>query len=141
MKAAVFDETGELALVERKLPDPKPGWVRLAVTAVGICGSDLNLLYGQRGTSRGVQPGHEVAGIIDAVGDGVALASGTHVVLEPVIGCGSCRYCRTGLHNLCPEMRICGFMSPGGMAEFLTVPADAPLCHANRCSGAYRSTR
>lgn len=125
MKAAVFDETGELALVERNLPDPKPGWVRLAVTAVGICGSDLNLLYGQRGTSRGVQPGHEVAGIIDAVGDGVALASGAHVVLEPVIGCGSCRYCRTGLHNLCPEMRICGFMRPGGMAEFLTVPADA----------------
>jgi len=125
MRAAVFDDAGELAIVDRGLPEPKPGWVRLAVTAVGICGTDLNMLYGQRGMSRGVQPGHEVAGIIDAVGDGVTLASGTAVALEPVIGCGQCRYCRTGLHNLCTTVRLCGFTRPGGMADFLTVPADA----------------
>jgi len=125
MKAAVFNDTGEIMVVERNLPEPKPGWVRLAVTAVGICGSDLNLLYGHTGMSKGVQPGHEVAGIIDAVGDGVMLKTGTPVTLEPVIGCGQCRYCRTGLHNLCVQMRLCGFTRPGGMADFLTVPADA----------------
>ena len=125
MKAAVFSDAGELGVVERKLPEPKPGWVRLAVTSVGICGSDLNLLYAQRGMSAGVQPGHEVAGIIDVVGDGVKLTSGASVVLEPLIGCGECRYCRTGLHNLCTSNRLCGFTRPGGMAEFLTVPADA----------------
>jgi threonine dehydrogenase-like Zn-dependent dehydrogenase len=125
MKAAVFNDIGELAVVERSLPDPKPGWVRLAITTVGICGSDLNLLYAHHGSSRGVQPGHEVAGVIDVVGDGVALKTGTAVALEPLVGCGTCRFCRTGLHNLCPDVRLCGFTRPGGMAEFLTVPADA----------------
>lgn len=124
MKAAVFDDTGQIALVDRGMPEPKPGWVRLAITAVGICGSDLNLLYAHAGMSKGVQPGHEVAGIIDAVGDGVALTTGTAVALEPLVGCGQCRYCRTGLHNLCVQVRLCGFTRPGGMAEFLTVPAD-----------------
>jgi L-iditol 2-dehydrogenase len=124
MKAAIFDDAGALAVVERGSPEPKPGWVRLAVSAVGICGTDLNLLYGKRGTSKGVQPGHEVAGIVDAVGDGVTIATGASVVLEPLVGCGTCRYCRTGLHNLCPTLRLCGFTRPGGMAEFVTVPAD-----------------
>lgn len=125
MKAAVFNDAGEIAVVERNLPEPKPGWVRLAITAVGICGSDLNLLYGHTGMSKGVQPGHEVAGIVDSIGDGVTLATGTPVTLEPLIGCGQCRHCRTGLHNLCVQLRLCGFTRPGGMADFLTVPADA----------------
>jgi threonine dehydrogenase-like Zn-dependent dehydrogenase len=55
----------------------------------------------------------------------VTLATGTAVTLEPLIGCGQCRSCRTGLHNLCTTVRLCGFTRPGGMAEFLTVPADA----------------
>jgi L-iditol 2-dehydrogenase len=75
--------------------------------------------------SKGVQPGHEVAGIVDAVGDGVTLPTGTPVALEPLLGCGQCRNCRMGLHNLCVQVRLCGFTRPGGMAEFLTVPADA----------------
>ena len=125
MRAAVFGDTGEIAVVERKQPEPRPGWVRLAISAVGICGSDLNLLYAHGGASIGVQPGHEVAGVVDAVGDGVELASGTSVALEPLVACGRCDFCRRGLHNLCPSVKLCGFTRPGGMAEFLTVPADA----------------
>jgi threonine dehydrogenase-like Zn-dependent dehydrogenase len=125
MRAAVFSDTGIIGLVDRRQPEPKPGWVRLAVSAVGICGSDLNLLYAHGGMSNGVQPGHEVAGIIDAIGDGVTLATGTSVALEPLVGCGACSFCRRGLHNLCPTVKLCGFTRPGGMAEFLTVPADA----------------
>jgi 2-desacetyl-2-hydroxyethyl bacteriochlorophyllide A dehydrogenase len=123
VRAAVFNDTGQIAIVERNQPEPRPGWVRLAISAVGICGSDLNLLYAHAGQSRGVQPGHEVAGIVDAVGDGVALESGAQVALEPLVGCGHCRHCRRGLHNLCPRVKLCGFTRPGGMAEFLTVPA------------------
>jgi threonine dehydrogenase-like Zn-dependent dehydrogenase len=124
MRAAVFGATGRIGLVDREPPQPRPGWVRLAVSAVGICGSDLNLLYSQGDLSRGVQPGHEVAGVVDAAGDGVALPMGTPVVLEPLVGCGECRHCRTGLPNRCVQSKLCGFTRPGGMAEFVHVPAD-----------------
>ncbi|MEQ8483631.1 MAG: alcohol dehydrogenase catalytic domain-containing protein [Pseudomonadales bacterium] len=129
MRAAVFGDTGQIGVVQKSPPEPKPGWVRLAVTASGICGSDLNLLYAHGNASVGVQPGHEVAGIVDALGDGLDGASGptlgSPVALEPLIGCGHCNACRRGRHNLCPSVRLCGFTRPGGMAEYLVVPADA----------------
>jgi threonine dehydrogenase-like Zn-dependent dehydrogenase len=103
MRAAVFGDTGTIGLVDRDPPEPRPGWVRLAVSAVGICGSDLNLLYANAGASRGVQPGHEVAGIVDCVGDGVAWSPGSRVALEPLVPCGACDWCRRGLRNLCPD--------------------------------------
>ncbi len=125
MRAAVFGDTGTIGLVDRDPPEPRPGWVRLAVSAAGICGSDLNLLYAHADASRGVQPGHEVAGFVESVGDGVALASGASVALEPLVPCGTCAWCRQGLRNLCPELKLCGFTRPGGLAEFVHVPADA----------------
>jgi threonine dehydrogenase-like Zn-dependent dehydrogenase len=134
MRAAVFGDTGLIGVVDRQRPEPKPGWVRLAVGAVGICGSDLNLLYAHGNASVGVQPGHEVAGRIDAVGDGVSLAAGTPVAVEPIIGCGTCPQCRRGAHNLCQRVLLCGFTRPGGMAEYLTVPADTLHVVADRLS-------
>ncbi|MEZ5560497.1 MAG: alcohol dehydrogenase catalytic domain-containing protein [Pseudomonadales bacterium] len=124
MKAAVFGEHGQIRVVERERPEPRPGWVVLDVSAVGICGSDLNLLYASDG-SKGVQPGHEVAGIVSSVGDGVDLASGSQVAVEPIRSCGTCYYCRCGKHNLCTSVRLFGFAAPGGMAEWMTVPASA----------------
>lgn len=125
MHAAVFNASGQLMVMQRDMPEPHPGWVRLAVSATGICGSDLNLLFSHGELSNGVQPGHEVAGIIDAAGDGVSLAAGTSVAVEPLIGCGQCGYCRRGAHNLCPNLKLCGFTRPGGMADYLCVPADS----------------
>lgn len=124
MRAAVFGETGQISVIERDVVEPRPGWVRLAVSAVGICGSDLNLLYAHGDQSRGVQPGHEIAGVVDAVGDGVTVARGSMVTVEPLIGCGLCNHCRRGAHNLCPTVKLCGFTRPGGMAELVNVPAD-----------------
>jgi threonine dehydrogenase-like Zn-dependent dehydrogenase len=128
MRAAVFSDDGRIAVLDRALRELRPGEARLAVTSVGICGSDLNLLHDNGAMASGVQPGHEVAGIVDAVGDGVALATGTPVALEPVAGCGDCPQCRRGAHNLCPAVRLFGFSRPGGMAEYLNVPAT--LLHA-----------
>ena len=125
IRAAVFDEHGQLRVVDRPLAEPRPGWVRLAITATGICGTDLNLLYAAPGSAKGVQPGHEVAGIIDATGDGVQIAVGTPVALEPVIGCATCRFCKRGLPNLCANLRLCGFTRPGGLASHMLVPEDA----------------
>lgn len=124
MKAAAFGDTGDILLSDVKVPEPRPGWVRLATAAVGICGTDLNLLYAHGHTARGVQPGHEIAGFVDAMGDGVSLATGQLVAVEPIMGCGQCRFCARGLHNLCPNLRLFGMTARGGMAEYVTVPSS-----------------
>ena len=106
------------------MPEPAPGWVRVAVTAVGICGTDLHIYGGMLGDVSGLQPGHEVAGVIDAIGDGVMLATGTKVALEPITACGHCFQCGTGHRNRCPEHRLFGVTARGGMTEFMSVPAE-----------------
>lgn len=124
MKAAAFGDAGDIVVGAARIPEPKPGWVRLATAAVGICGTDLNLLYAHGGAARGLQPGHEIAGFVDALGDGVDLETGQLVAVEPIKGCGSCRFCARGLHNLCPDLRLFGMTARGGMAEYVSVPAD-----------------
>jgi len=125
MRAAVFDDAGGLTLLEHELPEPRPGWVRLRRTAVGICGTDLNLARGAFGPTRGIQPGHEIAGVVDLAGDDVDVASGASVVVEPVHGCRRCHFCATGRANLCERVRLLGIALPGGMAEYLLAPASA----------------
>ena len=124
MKAAEFSGPGKLALSECESEDPRPGWVRLGVTAAGICGSDLNVLQGLLMPNEGVRPGHEVAGVVESAGDGVTIESGSAVTVEPLLTCGSCGHCRTGFTNRCESLRAFGLTAPGGMAEFLNVPAS-----------------
>lgn len=127
MKAAVYSGPGVIGIKERALPEPEPGWVRIGVTTSGICGSDLHIYHAALGDPTGMQPGHEVAGIIDAVGDGAGLATGTLVAVEPILGCGGCHQCGVGRANLCPDTRLFGLALPGGLAEYVCVPES--LCH------------
>ena len=124
MRAAVFNEQRQLEIQDRPMPEPEPGWVRIAIGAVGICGTDLHLMHGKFGAVAGLQPGHEVAGFVDKVGDGVGLTSGMLVAFEPLTSCGSCRHCLEHQYNRCASSRIFGVNRKGGMAEYLTVPAD-----------------
>jgi threonine dehydrogenase-like Zn-dependent dehydrogenase len=105
MKAAVFAGARTLNVVDRTIPEPRPGWVRVAVDAVGICGSDLHIYNGAIGEPTGLQPGHEVSGVVDACGDDVDVPLGT------------------GHDNRCTEHRLFGVTARGGMAEYLCVPA------------------
>ena len=123
MKAAVFAADGVPHVVSRDRQEPGPGEVRVAVTAVGICGSDLHISHGMFGSPEGLQPGHEIAGVIDRVGDGVTLETGIVVSVEPVVACGSCHYCRVGRPNLCTTMILLGVTRPGALAESINVPA------------------
>ncbi len=128
MKAAVYSGPGDIGVKERALPEPEPGWVRIGVTAAGICGSDLHIYHAAMGNPRGMQPGHEVAGIIDSIGDGCRVGTGEHVAVEPILGCGACFSCGTGRANLCAETKLFGIALPGGLAEYVCVPEN--LLHA-----------
>jgi L-iditol 2-dehydrogenase len=114
-----------LELVDVPLPVPGPGQARIAVTGAGLCGTDLHILHGDYSSRPPVTLGHEVAGRVEAVGEGVDPAwVGALVAPETAFGtCGVCRYCRTGRPMLCPERLSIGSGVDGGFAEAMLIPA------------------
>jgi len=129
MRAFVIAEPGHHSLCEVDDPTPGRGEIVVAPTAVGLCGSDVELMRGLR-PARYVRypiiPGHEWVGRVVACGSGVTgLAPGTHVVAEGVRSCGRCRRCGEGRNNLCiGRYAETGFTHAGALAELVVVPAD-----------------
>jgi L-iditol 2-dehydrogenase len=128
MRAVRIERPGAIGMVELERPRPGPGEALVAVAAVGICGSDVELLEGSRPAPYvryPVVPGHEWAGTVVDVGPGVAgLAAGDRVVAEGFRACGTCDRCREGRTNLCAaEYAETGFTHAGAFAEFVAVPA------------------
>src|SRR2546425_1543344 len=125
----VIRSNGPFEIVERELPEPAAGWVRIKVEACGICHSDS---VTKEGTWPGIQyprvPGHEIAGVIDAVGAGVAgWKDGQRVGVVWHGGhCGYCDSCRRGDFVPCQvEAQIPGIAYDGGYAEYMIAPAGA----------------
>lgn len=128
MRAVVFDRPGEVALREVPDPTPGPGEVVLAIGANTVCGTDVRIIRGEKtaGIEPGVILGHEVAGRVHALGEGVdQVRTGELVGLSPVLSCGSCFYCNRDSEQLCTSMKIVGNAVDGGLAEYMRVPADA----------------
>ncbi len=124
MKALRFHGPGNLCLDELAVPHPGPGEVRLRPLAAGLCGTDAHIFRGEFPATAPVVLGHEVAGIVDALGAGVkGLHEGDLVTVQPNTYCGVCRYCRAGREHLCLELRAYGVHLDGGFAEALVVPA------------------
>lgn len=122
-RSAVLTEPRRFVIETGAAPEPGPGEVRVRVCEVGICGSDLKMYTGEHPVHRPpLLLGHELTGIVDAVGDGVVLGPGTAVAAYPAIGCGECHSCRRGEEQLCPRMRLIGGHDPGGLAEFVLMP-------------------
>jgi threonine dehydrogenase-like Zn-dependent dehydrogenase len=122
MKAAVWNASGTLDVMERPVPEPRPGWVRLAVRSAGICGTDLHFYRGSFPSPAGLLPGHEVGGVVDLPGEGVAIDAGTPVAVEPLFGCGRCAHCLSGHYNRCTQRTLLGVSGRGGLAEYMTAP-------------------
>lgn len=105
MKAAVLYENGKPIQVENNIDiiEPRAGEVRVNVAYCSLCHSDYSVISGAMGPIQGpIIVGHEAAGVIESVGEGVAhLAVGDHVILTPVPPCGHCYYCQRGDHSLC----------------------------------------
>ena len=119
---------GPLELVERDVPEPARGEVRVRIEACGVCHSDSLTVEGQwPGLSFPRIPGHEIAGVIDAVGAGVVgWSAGQRVGVGWFGGhCGHCEPCRRGWLIDCRNLRIPGISYDGGYAEAMVAPADA----------------
>jgi threonine dehydrogenase-like Zn-dependent dehydrogenase len=129
VRAFLVTQPGKYALTELPDPTPGPGEVLVAPAAVGICGSDLELLDGRRPAEYvryPVVPGHEWAGRVVRVGVGVVgLEPDVPVVAEGVRACGVCARCREGRSNLCAgSYAETGFTHPGALADRVVVPAN-----------------
>ena len=113
MEALVIHAPGDLRVEQVPTPELGPGQLQVRVRRGGICGSDLHYYrHGGFGTVRIQEPmvlGHEVAGVIEAVGSSVTtFAVGDRIAVSPSRPCGRCRYCQQGLQNHCLDMRYYG---------------------------------
>ncbi len=124
----VSRSNGPFEIVDRQIPEPGAASVRIQVRACGICHSDA---LTKEGMYPGIQyprvPGHEVAGVIDAVGPGVA---GWQVGQRVGVGwnggyCGHCDHCRRGEFFACVTGQVTGITYDGGYAEYMIAPASA----------------
>lgn len=125
MRATIFEAPGTVTVQDRPDPEPARGEVRLRMAAASLCASDVRVYRGEKYAMAGVVPGHEIAGVVDTVGDAVeGVSEGDRVVVCPIMICGSCRFCMRGLRNRCINRRTLGYDADGGFAEYLLLPRE-----------------
>ena len=128
MRAMVLEEIGSpLVPVERLLPEPHAGEIRLRVEACAVCRTDLHVIDGELPRPKlPLVPGHEIVGIVEAVGAGVDEARIGRRVGVPWLGhtCGTCFYCRSNAENLCDEPQFTGYSRDGGFATHVVANED-----------------
>ena len=126
MKAVVCRSPGDLVLEDRVDPGAPPsGWARVAVSHVGICGTDYHIFEGKHPFLAYPRiMGHEVSGTIVDKGEGVDLAVGEPVIINPYLSCGKCIACRHGKPNCCVKIEVLGVHRDGAMCDEILVPAQ-----------------
>jgi propanol-preferring alcohol dehydrogenase len=135
MRAMVLEQPGPAASsplvpVERPLPEPGEGELRLAIAACGVCRTDLQICEGDLAARHlPIVPGHQVVGLVSALGQGVAgWAIGDRAGVTWLAGTdGTCRFCVTGRENLCAAATFTGWDRDGGYAEAMVVRADVAV--------------
>ena len=140
MRAAVYHGVGDVRIEDVEEPTPAHGHVKIRVAYNGLCGTDLHEVFdGTRavpiephpltGVRAPVILGHEIAGTVVTLGPGVTdLEEGMLVAVEPLVTCGSCRWCRAGHVNLCDRLAFHGLSTAGGgLAEYTVV--SRPMLH------------
>src|SRR5947209_2674186 len=125
MRAAVWQQPGELAVEERPDPSPGPDEIVVRVAACGMCGTDVHIAQGEfPPTPYPIIPGHEFAGEVVAIGERVdELSVGAQVAIDPSLFCGHCDRCRVQRGNLCRNWGAIGDTVDGAFAELVKAPA------------------
>lgn len=104
------------------------GEVLIKVAACGVCGTDVHIYHGGKGSATVVPPvvlGHEFSGVVTEVGEGVdSLRSGDRVAVDPNIYCGHCHFCQIGKKQLCTNLQALGVTRDGGFADYCYVPQE-----------------
>ena len=142
MRTSVFDGPRAIRIVDAPDPQPGPGEAVVRVRAAGICGGDLHEWRAGRQVYDVPYPrpaqGHELAGEVLRVGDGVdAVAPGDRVGVMPMVSCGACRVLPRRPYALCPRLEHLGVARPGGFAQEVLAPA----ANLHGCRTACRSPR
>jgi L-iditol 2-dehydrogenase len=120
MRVAMYYSNQDVRLEEKPMPQISPGEVLMRVEASGICGTDLLEWYRQHKAPMVL--GHEVAGVIAAVGEGVKhYRVGERICAAHHVPCNACHYCLSGHHTVCDTLRRTNF-DPGGFAEYVRLP-------------------
>lgn len=126
MKSNYFLGNGQFQVVEEPVPAIGELDVLVKVSACGICGTDVHIYHGDKGSAQVTPPvvlGHELAGTVEKIGEKVtALKVGDHVTVDPNIYCGKCHYCQIGKKQLCDNLYAIGVNRNGGFAEYCAVP-------------------
>jgi 2-desacetyl-2-hydroxyethyl bacteriochlorophyllide A dehydrogenase len=126
MQAALYAGPRSFDLKDIDRPQPAAGEALVRVRNVGVCGSDLHFYRGEFPVPPGFILGHECAGEVEALGEGVTgFEKGDRVALELFNVCLKCVQCRMGNYHLCPTRKASGLNAPGGLREYMTVPAYA----------------
>lgn len=125
MKAITCPAPGELKLIDVPEPELKPGWVRVKIRHIGICGTDYHIFEGNHPFLEYPRiMGHELSGTVADANGAAGLADGDAVVVNPYLPCYACPACLEGKTNCCETLKVIGVHSDGGMAEEIVMPAE-----------------
>mgnify|MGYP001041098279 CR=1 FL=1 len=123
MRAISCPEPGRLELIEIAAPVLQPGWVRVGIRYIGICGTDYHIFEGSHPFLEYPRiMGHELSGVVIDP-NGSDFAAGDPVVVNPYLPCHACPACLEGKTNCCETLKVLGVHSDGGMADEIVMPA------------------
>ncbi|WP_242132493.1 zinc-dependent alcohol dehydrogenase [Aestuariivivens marinum] len=125
MKATVYTGNKTFSVLEKEVESPKTGEVRIKVAYVGVCGTDVHIYHGMMDQRVNIPEtiGHEMSGVIDAVGEGVSgFSVGDKVVVRPLDD-RLVKPSDKGFNHICEDLKFIGIDSPGAMQEYWNVPA------------------
>lgn len=124
MKALVYEGPCSMSIREIEIPTPREEEVLIRVEKAGICGSELSGYLGHNSLRKPpLIMGHEFSGVVVSAGSrATRILKGDRVTVNPLISCGVCPYCRTGVEQLCQARKLLGAHKPGAFAEFIVVP-------------------
>ena len=125
MKATLYEGNATFSVVSKDIEPPGDGEVRIKVAYCGVCGTDVHIYHGMmdKRVSMPLTIGHEMSGIIDAIGSGVnGFETGEKVVVRPLDNRGE-KPSDKGYSHICEDLKFIGIDSPGAMQEYWNVPA------------------
>lgn len=124
MKQAMMTEPGAIAFNEVEKPVPGPEEVLMQTRRIGVCGSDIHVYHGLHPyTSFPVVQGHEVGGVVAAVGENISSVKvGDKITFMPQVTCGECYPCQHGMYHICESLKVMGFQTGGAAQEYFILP-------------------